>query len=286
MTLHRAARPLLITGASGDVGRVLSARAARRGIVFGNFYSNPATGGGTAVRLDLRDAAATLDLVRDLQPRAIVHCAASDRSHDMAHTNRQTARSVLQAARQTGARLIALSTDMVFDGSAAPYAEHAPPAPTSDYGRVKAENDALFLSSHDDCLVVRTSLVYDFTSDNWQCGWMLRKIAAGEKVGLFVDETRSAIWVENLAAALIELADRPETGLLNVAGPQAVSRWALGCALLEALGYDPQSVAEPVEAASAAPERPRDLTLSVERASALLDTPLLSLHEARRQAYR
>lgn len=286
MTPPGTSRPLFITGASGDVGRVLSALAARRMPVVGTFHRNPTIGGGRPIRLDLRDAAATLDVMREVRPRAIVHCATSDRSDDMIRTIREAARNIVDAARAVGARLVALSTDMVFDGTAAPYGEEAPPAPVSEYGQVKAENDALFLSALDDCLVVRTSLIYDFTPENWQCGWMLRRITAEEKVGLFVDEMRSAVCVKTLAGALLELVDKPTTGLLNVAGPEPISRWALGSTLLEALGYDPEIVATPVQAATVVPSRPRDLTLLVSRATALLDTPLLSLHEARRQASR
>lgn len=275
---------LLITGASGDLGRPLSVLAGQAWQTTSTYHSRPSIGGGTPARLNLRDRAATMTLVRDVQPDVIIHAAASDRSAEMAATNREAAQNIVAAARDVGARLLALSTDMVFDGTAAPYAEDAPPAPLSEYGRVKAENERLFLETYPNSLVVRTSLIYDFSPDNRQAGWLVETVQAGKKVPLFVDEIRNPVWSWNLAEALLELAQGTASGILHVAGPEPISRWVLGAALLEELGLDPAQAAEPVRAADLAPHRPRDLTLHLERARGFLRTPLLPLAVARERA--
>ncbi len=59
-----------------------------------------------------------------------------------------------------------------------------PPTPVSPYGQVKAENEKLFVGTPN-CLVVRTSLIYDLNPNNRQISWMLRKIKVGEPVPLF-----------------------------------------------------------------------------------------------------
>ncbi len=275
---------LLITGASGDLGRPLSALAAQRWETTGTYFSRAYIGGGNAVRLDLRDRSAVLALVRELRPAVIIHAAASDRSEDMVTTNLAAARHLAEAAQTVGCRLIALSTDMVFDGRNPPYREEDPPTPLSPYGEVKAANEQMFQALGGDCLVVRTSLIYDLTPENRQVRWMQEAIASGQRVTLFTDEIRQPIWAWNLAEILLELAESEQRGLLNVAGPQAMSRWEYGCALLRALGYSPDEVAVAVRAADVAPQRPRDLTLCLDRARAILKTPLLPLDEALRLA--
>ena len=149
----------------------------------------------------------------------------------------------------------------------------------SPYGRVKAENERLF-QTYDKCLVVRTSLIYDLHPSNNQIRWLKEMIEKRQRIPLFVDEIRQPIWAWNLAAVLIELANSPVTGILNVAGPQRLSRWDYGCALLSTLGYIPDSVAQPAYSAQVAPQRPRDCTLNLAKAQSILQTPLFDIDKA------
>jgi dTDP-4-dehydrorhamnose reductase len=197
----------------------------------------------------------------------------------MAATNQAAAQNILLAAQTVNARLLAMSTDMVFDGTQPPYDEYAPPSPVSPYGSVKAQNEKLF-QTYRRSLVVRTSLIYDFDSSNRQVTWMQEKINREEPVGLFVDEVRQPMWVWNMAEALLELAESKITGILNVAGPEPLDRWRYGTTLLRALGYIPSQVAVPVHAAELAPHRPPNCTLKLDRALESLNTPLLDMPSA------
>ena len=88
-----------------------------------------------------------------------------------------------------------------------------------------------------------------------------------------VDEWRTPLDVAEAAAALVELAGREEAGLLHVAGPERLSRYELGVAVLRAQGVeDPAAALEAVSSADfEAPEpRPRDVSLDASRARALL----------------
>lgn len=274
---------LLITGASGDIGRPLFQLASRSTDTVGTFFTNPITGGGHAVRLDVRERDAVLALVRTIRPDVIFHAAASDQTEAMAETNRIAAEHIAEGAADVDARLIALSTDLVFDGTSPPYGEDDPPTPITTYGRVKAWNESTFLA-YPRSLVIRTSLVYDFNRQNRQVSWMTSAIDRGESVQLFEDEYRNPIWVWNLAEALLEAAGRDVTGILHIAGPDAVTRLALGRVLLGAMGYDPVEVVRSVRAAEVAPDRPRKPLLRIDRACQLLKTPLLGLDEALKRA--
>lgn len=272
-------RRLLVTGASGNLGRVVSLLARTRWEISATYLSNPRVGGGTPLRLDLRDLERTQEALREIRPDVIVHAAVSDRSPDMENSNRLAARHIRDAAADFGVRLIALSTDLVFDGTQPPYREEAPPTPTSSYSRAKADNENCLLE-YKQALVVRTSLIYDRGQDNNQAGWMLRLIAEGRKVPLFVDEIRQPIYGVDLAEAVLELAAGEIVGLLNVAGPQPLSRWDYGRALLAALGLEPDRVTQAALAAEVVPDRPRDCTLDLTRANALLATRIRPIGEA------
>jgi len=110
---------------------------------------------------------------------------------------------------------------------------------------------------------------------------MIAAIERGEIIRLFNDQIRCPIWAVNLAEALLELAETDYAGLLHLVGPEALSRYELGTTLLDALGYDPGKY---VVAATAPDSTPRKLVLSIERSQKVLDTPMLTIHEARESA--
>lgn len=276
-------RSVFITGASGTLGGPLSALAAGAGweVYAGYFQQAQRIRAGLPVQLDLRDSARVQEILTGLQPDVIIHAAVTERSGPgYAEAIRLAAQSVAEAARSIGARLIALSTDLVFDGALPFYDEETPPRPAlgSAYGQAKASAEHLIALLDPAALIVRTSLIYDFDPVNAQVAWMLRAIAQGQPVQLYTDQIRCPIWAENLAHILLELADTDLSGLLHAVGPEPLSRYDLGCALLEAVGHDPAIHAV---AARAPASQPRRLVLSTARAQAALKyTRLLSLAEA------
>jgi dTDP-4-dehydrorhamnose reductase len=265
---------VLITGGSGDLGRVLSRRAVAAGYdVTAAYLSRPdRITAGKPIRLDLCDPAAVRQALDQVQPDFILHTAVNQKLSDSRQQIIDMAHH-LDKMRQPGSYLIMLSSDMVFDGSRPPYREDDPPSPLTAYGEAKAEIEGV-----GDC-VVRTSLIYDFEPGNKQVDWLLDKIAKGEKCRLFRDEYRSPIWAVNLVDALLELAGNRTAGIVNVAGPQRMSRLELGRGLLDGLGYNADEHTESVSQAGTG--RPRDLTLDVSKAQRLLKTPLWTFDEAR-----
>jgi dTDP-4-dehydrorhamnose reductase len=165
--------------------------------------------------------------------------------------------NVADAARRAGARLIHLSTDLVFDGEHAPYAEGDDPHPVSDYGRAKLAAEGFV-----DGLVVRTSLLYGNPGPQ-------EALAARSDLVFHEDEIRCPTHVSDLAAALLELAPLDEVGVLHVAAPDAVSRLELA-RLLGA--REPQRAPTP-------PGRARNVALDSSRAARLLATRLRGIRE-------
>jgi len=276
---------LIVTGASGDLGRPLSRLAAGQWETIGAYVTRPQVGGGLPVPLDVRNKEAVETLFHRWRPDVVIHTAISDRSPDMGRAIPLGARHVAEAAKAIGAHLVMLSTDMVFDGTNPPYDEADPPTPWSHYGEVKVLAERLTLEICPSALVVRTSLIYELDSRNRQVSWMLDAIAEGHPVTLFEDEIRQPVWGPDLAGALLGLATLDVSGILHVAGGLPMNRWDYGCALLRVLGYEPEKVAVPVRAAEVAPNRPRNCTMRLDRARALLGRPLLTVSEALRPSH-
>jgi dTDP-4-dehydrorhamnose reductase len=232
---------VLITGGSGDLGQVLSQRAIAAGhhVISTYLTRKERIIAGEPLQLDLCDKDAVKKALDETTPDVIFHTALA---LGVPQPRQQIVAAAYHLSRLSpkDVRLIFLSTDMVFAGISAPYKDTDPPSPVSPYGQAKAEME--LMADH----VVRTSLIYDFVAGNKQIDWMLEKVAKGERCRLFTDEMRSPIWVRNLADVLLELMDSIFAGVLNVAGPQSMSRYELGVGLLKVLGYDPARYAEAI----------------------------------------
>jgi len=260
-------RRLLVTGGSGYLGRRLASLAAAQGWAVTSTYLNNPPAAGQSLRLNLLDGAAVRAALDELRPDAIAHTACSNRDAANIAAIAPAARHLAQAAQALGLRLVHVSTDMVFDGEHAPYADDAAPAPLTDYGQAKAEAEALVQAACPSAAIGRPSLIWSLDPLDRQTGWLVDGMKRGERVTLFTDEIRCPVQVDDLAAALLALAERPEiAGPLNLGGAQALNRWEFGLRLLAALGEPRLPNVVPGTVAASGLRRPRDLTLYTERA--------------------
>ena len=273
---HLAARHLFVTGGAGFLGRhvVTAARAA-------GWHVHAPTSG----ECDVRDATAVRAAVGRGPADAVVHLAYRRDERD---TIVDGSRTVAEAAAAAGARLVHLSTDVVFAGRAEPYVEHDPPDPTIDYGRYKAEAEAAVLRACPGAVVVRTSLLYGTAPELSPSQTVVADALAGRaEVTFFEDEVRCPGHAADVAAAVLALVDRPDvTGPLHVAGPRALSRARYAAVVARELGLDPGGLRTST-IADAGLERPACVVLDTSRASALglrVRDPLLGGSTDGRQA--
>ncbi|HYR09738.1 MAG TPA: sugar nucleotide-binding protein, partial [Longimicrobium sp.] len=182
--------------------------------------------------------------------------------------------SVVRGCRASGAALVYMSTDALLDGESSPYAESAEPAPVHEYGRWKARAELHVRAEMPGAAVIRTSLIVRAEPPDRNSAWVVNSLRRGEPVRLFTDELRCPIAVEDLAAQLWEVALLPPErrgGVWHLAGPESVSRYALGVLLALRHGVDPSAIT-PIPSASAPAPRPRDLRLLTPRADRELHT--------------
>jgi dTDP-4-dehydrorhamnose reductase len=274
----RANRRLLITGGSGYLGRHLVRLAAA--VYPGEFryttYTSDPNGLPQGIRLNIHDGEAVGRVVRDFAPDAIIHTIGSNRPVDMTEVIVEGTRHVTMAAMSGLIRLIHISTDAVFDGTAAPYDENASPSPINEYGRAKADAEDLVrrLGDH---VIVRTSLIYGLEEMDNGTAWMAAALQAGQPVTLFTNQRRNPVWITTLCKASLELIDHPYQGVLNVAGRQVLTRADFGLRLLDWWGMTSRESL--VFGPDASGRWPLDCELDVGLAGRLLATPLSGVDE-------
>jgi dTDP-4-dehydrorhamnose reductase len=213
-------------------------------------------------RLDVRDQEAVTALLRAVRPAAVVHTAYVQNGPDAWDVIAGGSGAVAAASVAVGARLVHLSTDVVFSGRAGrPYREDDPPDPLSDYGRAKAEAEGRVTAADPGAVIVRTSLIYG--GPGGPAG-AHERAAAEPDATFYVDELRCPVQVDDLAGALVELCTHPAAGPLHVAGPDAMSRATFAQLVRGA----------EVRRGPAPPGRPLDCRLDSSRAAGLLRTPL------------
>lgn len=276
---------LLVTGASGYLGRRLVRRAASRHDVFSGYRRDPdVVPAGRPVHLDLERPETVEAAVRGLGVDAIVHTAAVNPGGPegaMATVNVGGSRAVAAAAAAVGARLVHVSTDVVHDGNRAPYGDDDEPSPRGLYPETKAAAEAAVRELLPSAAIVRTSLIYAVDELDHGTAGFAERLARGEGVRLFSDVLRQPVWAEDLAEALLRLVETPFAGRLNVAGSEALSRDAYGRLLLAfwGLASEDDIRVESIRAAEVAPAVPRDLRLKLDRARRVLGMELPGVRE-------
>jgi dTDP-4-dehydrorhamnose reductase len=235
---------VLVTGAQGQVGRCLLASAPPDVTVVGL----------TRAQLDVGDAEAVQRTIAAHGPAIIINAAAYT-AVDRAETEADAARRVngsgprhlAQAAAASGARLVHISTDFVFDGrSGVPYAPDAPTAPLGVYGLTKLEGEQAVLELLPAAaVVVRTAWVYAAHGANF-LRTMLRVMGEKGLVRVVADQIGTPTAADSLAGVLWALAQRPDViGLQHFTDAGVASWYDFAVAIAEeaaALGLLPQGV--------------------------------------------
>lgn len=188
--------------------------------------------------LDLLDHAAVAARFQRERPSLVIHCAAISKAAACQADPPLARRLNVDATRVLAelggdARIVFLSSDLVFDGCRGRYPENAILNPLHLYGETKAAAEEA-LRRHPRHLIVRTSLNYGAspTGDRAFNEEMLAAMRAGRRQKLFTDEFRCPIAVEDTARLIWALIGAAATGTHHVAGGERLSRWEIGQRLL------------------------------------------------------
>lgn len=172
---------------------------------------------------DIRDARRVRDILKQSHPEWIVLAAAytnvdlCETNQDMAFAvNRDGAVNVANAANETGARLLFVSSDYVFDGEKGfPYNIDDPRNPRSVYGRTKAEAELRLLELMPHCCIARTSWLFGAAGKCFP-DTILNLAASRPSLDVVDDQRGSPTYATDLARALIDLCRKNASGIFHV----------------------------------------------------------------------
>jgi dTDP-4-dehydrorhamnose reductase len=223
---------VLVTGAQGQLGLALRRTCPKPVELVALSRSE----------LDITERDQVLACLREQQPDVVINCAAytavdgAETEPDLAlEINGEGVANLGRAAQLTGTRVIHVSTDFVFDGSAAvPYCPDHETRPLGMYGHSKlaGENrlqELLPLGS----VVVRTAWLYSGDGSNF-VKTMLRLMAERDALPVVADQQGSPTWTVGLAAALWGFCDHPEAhGVYHWTDNGSCSWYEFACAIQE-----------------------------------------------------
>ena len=198
---------VLVVGAGGQLGQELQ-RTSGPGV-----ECLPMT----RAQLDIADVVAVSESLRAVAPQLVINAAAYT-AVDNAEAETDAARrgnvdgplALAQACAQQGVRLIHISTDFVFDGTASqPYKPDAVTAPLGEYGRSKRAGELAVQSVLPAALILRTGWVYSRYGGNF-VKTMLRLMSERDELAVVADQVGTPTWAHGLAEAVWACSVRPQ----------------------------------------------------------------------------
>jgi dTDP-4-dehydrorhamnose reductase len=281
-----------VTGGSGFVGshvvRVLEGHGAE-------------VAAPRHAEVDVVDRDAVRRSVVDVRPDAIVHCAIlndlgalyADRSAGWDAYVGAT-RNLVDAANETGTRMLLVSTDWVFDGTQSGATEDTPPNPVNLYGFLKAASELVVTERAERGSVARRAAVQGAAEGapreqdagfGYFVAALVERLRAGERFGVWESDRINKVATPTLASAAAELMwrvlERDLDGIFHCCGGESVDRRTLAMRAAQVFELDPTLLdlhVRPPDDAIPAPV-PYDTSLDATRTAALLDAELPDVTE-------
>ncbi|WP_268123161.1 SDR family oxidoreductase [Roseivirga pacifica] len=187
--------------------------------------------------LDITNRADVLATMERFKPDAVVHTAAMT-NVDQCETEQEACwklnvdavEYLIEACENTGAYLLHLSTDFIFDGEDGPYDEEGKPNPISYYGESKLAAEELLFKSSISYGVARTVLVYGIAHDmsrNNIILWVKKSLEDKKEIKVVDDQLRSPTLAEDLAMGCYLMAKQKAEGVFNISGKDVLTPYQM-----------------------------------------------------------
>ncbi len=228
---------ILVTGANGLLGQKLTSLlctdpeieviATTRGKLSYTLIN------GRFEKLDVTQEVEVERVINSIKPDVVIHTAAMTQV-DQCETEQATCwlnnatavEYIVKACEKSGALLIHISTDFIFDGSHGPLEETATPNPISYYGQSKLEGERIVQKSTLRWAILRTVLVYGVTKDMSRSNivlWVKKSLEEGKSINVVNDQWRTPTLAEDLAMGCMLAAKKRAKGIYNISGSEMMT---------------------------------------------------------------
>jgi len=269
---------ILITGNNGQLGRAIERLASARGL---------SVSGSDIDTLDITDAAQVEDWVVAHKPRTLINCAAFTAVDDC-EEHESTAEAIngtavghlAIACRSHGARLIHVSTDYVFDGTASrPYRESDEIGPTSAYGRTKLVGEELAAQAPKH-LIVRTAWLYGVGGRSFVEAIRRQIDGRAEELKVVADQRGCPTFCDDLATAMLDLAEKQTQGIMHIVNSGETTWHGFASEIARLLGSTIPILPVGTEAYPRPAPRPAYSVLDTARLQEILGRPMPTWQDA------
>lgn len=284
---------IAITGASGLLGRALIASASPRHDVIAGIHSTELLDVRSIeqIPLDITDAHSIRRFVEQCRSDYLIHSAAitdvdlCEREPKRAQLlNADATQSLVEEVRGTQTRLLYISTDYVFDGTAGPYSETDATNPINVYGKTKLEGELAVRSLDERGVIVRSASFLGIGGPERPtfAERMLDTMRTNPPLKAAVDQVSNVTPVDELASGILRLIESGGTGIWHIAHPQLISRYDLAVMLAMHAGLDADRCIQRVayESLGRAANRPLRGGLSCERAVSAVGLTFRTMEES------
>jgi dTDP-4-dehydrorhamnose reductase len=269
---------VLVTGVSGQLGFDVVKELESKG-------HQPI--GVDREQLDITNKEAVHAFVQETKPDAIIHCAAYT-NVDQAETDRDTAYKVnalgtkylAQAAKELDAKMLCVSTDYVFNGTATePYEVDQPTQPLGVYGETKLAGEEFLKEYVEKFYIVRTAWVFGINGNNF-VKTMLRLGKERGEVGVVSDQIGSPTYTVDLAKLLVEMVESDKYGTYHATNSGVCSWYDFAVEIYKQAGLDVKTNQLTTEQFPRPAARPKYSVLSKNKLVEQGFTPLRDWKEA------
>ncbi|MEY4886177.1 MAG: hypothetical protein RL151_1486 [Bacteroidota bacterium] len=198
--------------------------------------------------LDITDGMSVMTFMNEHKPRKIIHAAAMTQADDCErdpvgcwNVNVTATRFLIDAAKTTGASMLYVSTDFVFDGDGGPYKETDQPAPVNFYGSSKLAAERAVMASGLDWSIVRTVLVYgrsDHQARSNIMTWVRDKLTTRTPINVVDDQLRTPTWAGDLALGISLVAEHNAGGIWHISGADLLTPYEMAVKTANYLNLD------------------------------------------------
>jgi dTDP-4-dehydrorhamnose reductase len=286
---------ILITGASGLLGLNLALETTRRHTVFGTVNHHTLnTDAFTVIQTDLLAPGAVERLLERTQPEWVIHCAAlanldaCEADPLLAQQlNTNLPLKLASYVARSGARLVYVSTDSVFDGLRGDYSEEDIPTPIGVYSRTKLDGELVVAEADSSAIIARVNLFgWSLTGNRSLAEFFFNNLSLRKRVMGFTDVFFCPLLANDLAHIFVRMLEENLSGLYHVVSSESLSKYDFGLRLAQRFNLDgdlidPTSVTQSGLKATRSP----NLSLRSDKLARALGEPLPRLSTGLEKLY-
>ncbi len=242
MTLKKmvqSSKRIFITGVTGQLGSTLNKYLSRYFKVLNeqdNFYN-----------IDISDRSELKYFFKELSADYIINCAALT-NVDFCEQNKSKSYEVnvngiknIISCTKNDTKLIHISTDYVFSGNRNIYTESDMPNPISYYGKHKLESENILRSSNRDYLIIRPSVIFGNTGNNFYV-WVRDSLKNNQEISVVTDQISNPTWSWSLSEAIYKSILSNISGLFHYGGEDIISRYDFALKIAKIHDFNPDRI--------------------------------------------